>query len=109
MIATAKPPSRDPVSAHFENGDLLTLNEFLRRYEQMPHVKKAELIEGIVHMASPVRVTYHSKPNGLMQGWLCTYAVNHDLEVFPNATLLLAPENCFQQPCLLASHQTRQS
>ncbi len=31
-----------------ENGDRLTAPEFLRRYEAMPHVKKAELIEGIV-------------------------------------------------------------
>ena len=38
-----------------ENGDRLTSIEFLRRYEAMPHIKKAELIEGIVYMGSPVR------------------------------------------------------
>ncbi len=42
---------------------MLTLGEFLRRYERMPHVNKAELIEGVVHRASPVRVTHHSKPD----------------------------------------------
>src|SRR5437660_11748304 len=33
-----------------ESGDRLTAQEFLRRYEAMPRVKKAELIEGIVYM-----------------------------------------------------------
>jgi hypothetical protein len=28
-------------------------SEFLRRYERMPQVKKAELIEGVVYMGSP--------------------------------------------------------
>ena len=31
-----------------ENGDHLTRAEFLRRYDGMPDVKKAELIEGVV-------------------------------------------------------------
>lgn len=38
-----------------ENGDRLTITEFERRYTAMPQVKKAELIEGMVHMASPLR------------------------------------------------------
>jgi hypothetical protein len=42
-----------------ENGDRLTRSDFEQRYEAMPHVKKAELIEGIVYMPSPVRVRSH--------------------------------------------------
>ena len=38
-----------------ENGDKLTRIEFERRYATMPEVKKAELMEGVVYMASPVR------------------------------------------------------
>lgn len=34
------------------NGDHLTREEFERRYEAMPDVKKVELIEGIVYMPS---------------------------------------------------------
>jgi hypothetical protein len=34
----------------FENGDRLARAEFERRYEAMPHVKKAELIEGVVYL-----------------------------------------------------------
>ncbi|MGC8713934.1 MAG: hypothetical protein ACP5RH_16210, partial [Leptodesmis sp.] len=37
-----------------ENGDRLTRLEFERRYTAMPDLKKAELIEGIVYMASPL-------------------------------------------------------
>ena len=39
--------------APLENGDRLTRAEFERRYDAMPHVKKAELIEGEVYMPSP--------------------------------------------------------
>jgi len=42
-----------------ENGDELTREEFERRYEAMPGVKKAELIEGVVYMPSPVRFDLH--------------------------------------------------
>lgn len=47
-----------------ENGDRLSRSEFEQRYEAMPHVKKAELIEGIVYMPSPVRVRSHGQPHG---------------------------------------------
>ncbi len=47
--------SREPKIPPLENGDRLTWVEFERRYHEMPHLKKAELIEGIVYMASPLR------------------------------------------------------
>ncbi len=34
-----------------ESGDRLTRYEFERRYTKMPHLKKAELIEGVVYLA----------------------------------------------------------
>ena len=40
------PPLRD--------GDRLTSDEFMRRWEAMPNLKFAELIDGIVYMPSPV-------------------------------------------------------
>lgn len=46
-----------------ENGDRLTRAEFERRYQGMPNVKKAELIEGVVHMPSPVRTDQHAEPH----------------------------------------------
>jgi hypothetical protein len=46
-----------------ESGDGLTRPEFERRYAAAPHIKKAELIEGIVYVASPVRHEQHGKPH----------------------------------------------
>jgi hypothetical protein len=45
-----------------ENGDRLTRAEFECRYEAMPHLKKAELIEGVVYVPSPVRHRQHGAP-----------------------------------------------
>ncbi len=43
-----------PTILPLENGDRLTRQEFERRYEAMPNLKKAELIEGIVYMRGRV-------------------------------------------------------
>ena len=52
MSAAELPPE---VILPLEPGDRLTREEFERRYQARPHLKKAELIEGIVHMPSLVR------------------------------------------------------
>ena len=54
-------------------GDRLSRDEFERRYEAMPDLKKAELLEGVVYMPSPVRYTQHGLPHALLAGWLCEY------------------------------------
>ena len=96
--ADGTPPSR---VLSLENGEFRHSREFLRRYERMPQVKKAELIEGVVYMGSPVSAR-HSKPDALMQGWLVTYASRHpDTEVHTNATVLLDAENTVQPDALL--------
>jgi len=46
-----------------QQGDMLTRGELERRYAAMPHIKKAELINGIVYMASPVRADVHGIPH----------------------------------------------
>ncbi|MGB5897536.1 MAG: Uma2 family endonuclease [Geitlerinemataceae cyanobacterium] len=56
-----------------ENGDRLTRTEFERRYQAMPHIRKAELIEGVTYMASPLRIRSHGEPHGNLVGWLWTY------------------------------------
>ena len=47
-----------------ENGDRLSRAEFERRYEAMPDLKKAELIQGEVYVGSPVRHRQHGLPHG---------------------------------------------
>jgi Uma2 family endonuclease len=56
------------------NGDRLTAEEFDRRYEAMPDVKKAELIEGVVYMGSPVSIA-HGSAHLELGGWVNTYRV----------------------------------
>jgi len=56
-----------------EPGDRMTRVEFERRYEAMPHIKKAELIEGVVYMPSPVRLNRHGNPHGHLIAWMVVY------------------------------------
>jgi Uma2 family endonuclease len=56
-----------------ENGDRLNRFEFERRFATMPHLKKAELIEGIVYMAAALRFRSHGQPHGRIMGWLSLY------------------------------------
>ncbi len=59
-----------------ESGDRLTRAEFERRYEAMPGLKKAELIEGEVYMPSPVPHGQHSDPHSILVGWIAYYRVH---------------------------------
>lgn len=56
-----------------QSGDQLTCHEFERRYAAVPHIKKAELVEGIVYVASPLRFDQHAEPHSRIHGWLWTY------------------------------------
>lgn len=77
-----------------ENGDRLTRQEFERRYEAMPQCKKAELIEGQVYIASPVRVRKHGQPHAAVIGWLGTYwQVTPGVELMDNPTVRLDADN----------------
>ena len=57
MLAVESKPSSAWSSANpplpLESGEFMHSREFLRRYERMPQVKKAELIEGVVYVGSP--------------------------------------------------------
>jgi Uma2 family endonuclease len=56
-----------------ETGDRLSRAEFERRYEAMPNLKKAELIEGVVHVPSPVSLSRHAEPHFDLITWLGLY------------------------------------
>ncbi len=65
-------PTRSiPVPA-LESGDRLTRAEFERRYAATPDKFKAELIEGVVYVASPVRA-FHGVPHADLVTWLGVY------------------------------------
>ena len=85
-----------------ENGDKLTRAEFERRYHAMPNLKKAELIEGVVYVASPVRAKQHGKPHARIMGWLIAYeAATPGVEALDNTTVLLDTDNEPQPDALL--------
>jgi Uma2 family endonuclease len=77
-----------------EAGDHLTSAEFHRRYEAMSYVKKAELIEGVVFMPSPVHFKEHSERSSELITWLGVYrAATPGVRVGDNATLRLDRDN----------------
>jgi len=77
-----------------EDGQRLTRAEFERRYEAMPHVKKAELLEGVVYMPSPVTHFRHGRPHFRLNTWLGVYeAATPGVEGSDNATVRLDEEN----------------
>lgn len=93
-----------------ENGDRLTRSEFERRYHTMPDVKKADLIEGIVYMASPVRIRSHGKPHAYIMGWLATYeSATLGVELADNTTVRLDADNEPQPDALLRIENGGQS
>lgn len=93
-----------------ENGDKLTRWEFERRYQGMPHLKKAELIEGIVYMASPLRFESHAEPHANIIGWLALYkAATPGVRLGDNATVRLDIDNEPQPDALLRIDKGGQS
>jgi hypothetical protein len=85
-----------------EPGDRLTRPEFERRYGAMPHLKKAELIEGVVYVPSLVRHEGHGRQHSALNCWLAVYgASTPGVEVSDNATVRLDLDNEPQPDLLL--------
>ena len=104
---TTKPPLTIPP---LESGDKLTRAEFERRYHAMPNLKKAELIEGVVYLASPLRFRSHGKPHARIMTWLGTYeAATPGVEVGDNPTVRLDADNEPQPDALLRIENGGQS
>lgn len=55
-----------------QNGDNLSLAEFKYLYANSPQIRRAELLEGVVHVPSPVYVP-HASAQGDINGLLYTY------------------------------------
>jgi Uma2 family endonuclease len=91
-----------------QNGDRLTAAEFERRYSAMPGVNKAELIEGVVYMPSPVSHEEHGNPHLCLGTWMGTYmAFTPGVDGGDNSTLRLDIDNRPQPDAflrLLPSH-----
>ncbi|PIG93758.1 Uma2 family endonuclease [Gloeocapsopsis sp. IPPAS B-1203] len=90
------------VTPPLESGDRMSRFEFERRYQAMPHIKKAELIEGVVYVASPLRFRSHARPHGRIVTWLGTYeASTPQVALGDNATVRLDLDNELQPDAIL--------
>jgi Uma2 family endonuclease len=91
-----------PIIPWLENGDRLTREEFHRRYEAMPKNVKAELIKGVVYIASPVRVKNHGKPHSLMMSCLGLYFMStKGVQLLDNTTFIVNEHHEPQPDCVL--------
>lgn len=83
-------------------GDRLSRSEFERRHQAHPEIKKAELIEGVVYMSTPVRFEEHGRPHSDVMGWLSVYrAATSGVLAGDNVTVRLDFENEVQPDALL--------
>jgi Uma2 family endonuclease len=98
-------PLRSTDIPHLESGDRLTRAEFERRYRVTPEGFKAELVEGVVYVASPVRVL-HGNPHFKLITWLGVYTTaTPGLSGADNATTRLDLDNEPQPDVLLRFDQ----
>ncbi len=98
-----QPPKTSSVMSvpSLESGDRLTRAEFERRYEATPEKFKAELIEGVVYVASPVRA-FHGVPHADLVTWLGVYrTATPGVSAADNTTTRLDLDNEPQPDALL--------
>ena len=83
------------------SGDNLTVEEFDRRWDLHPEIKRAELINGIVYLelsVYPPHASNHSHANV----WLGVYAAGHPgLSTYTDATVRFDDESVMQPDVLL--------
>jgi hypothetical protein len=92
-MATVTQPPSTPLPLELHSGDRMTREEFHRIYKQMPNDFKAELIGGIVYVASPLRLRHATDhlDLGVLFG---VYRWNTPgVEAGDNATVLLSDED----------------
>ncbi|MBM3493898.1 MAG: Uma2 family endonuclease [Armatimonadetes bacterium] len=102
-------PQRGPDRAPpLNNGDRLSRAEFLRRYEGHPEIATAELIEGSVYVASPVRFLDHGAPHAALGWWAQSYvAATLGVTCAVGTTVRLDNENVPQPDVLLRIEPAR--
>lgn len=105
-ILTHELPVDPPAIPPLVDGERLSRAEFERRYHAMPNLKKAELIDGVVYMPSPVRMMNHGSPHlnlvtflgvyqantpGVCGGDNATVRMDPDSAPQPDATMIIKP------------------
>ena len=93
--ALAEPPI-------LREGDRLTAAEFLHRWEAMPELKRAELIDGVVFfMPSPVGLS-HAAVVSTVNAWLWLYKdATTGCQTTSDATWIMGPTDVPQPDAVL--------
>jgi Uma2 family endonuclease len=66
-------PSSLVTAVELVTGQRMDVEEFLRRWEKLPDLKNAELIEGVVYVSSPLSLE-HARRDIRIHWWLAQYA-----------------------------------
>ena len=78
----------------FENGDVLSREEFHRLYSECDELEHVELIEGVVYLPSPTRDKGHAEEQRLVIQWLDAYCAAHPgVTWLPPGSVLLDDRN----------------
>ena len=84
-----------------ESGDRMDRDEFRRRYNLRPDIKKAEWIEGVVYVSSPASA-WHAEPHSAVGIWVGHYHLNSEnTRMFTDITLVLPGGDVQPDICLL--------
>jgi Uma2 family endonuclease len=92
-MAASPPPTAPQSLPLLEQGDHLDQKTFHERYEAMPNVKKAELIQGMVFMGAAA-LRQHSRMHSILVRWLGAYEdQTPGVETLVELTAILGPES----------------
>lgn len=101
VLSISLPRDPDPELPPLEQGEHLDRETFHARYHAMPSGVRADLIEGAVHLPSPV-VPPHSRNHTAVLAWLTHYAeATAGAEAFADVTTVLGPNTEVQPDALL--------
>lgn len=93
MTTVSQPSSPAAEQPELHSGDLMTQEEFHRIYSQMPEGFRAELVEGIVYVASPLK-RRHGKAHLLLGSVFAAYeGATPGVDASDNTTVLLGEES----------------
>src|SRR5262245_9545338 len=106
MSTASRSTTQPPELPELHNGDRMSREEFHRIYEKMPESFKAELIGGIVYVASPLKrrhamnhlplgslfFTYELQTPGVESGDNATILLSESSEPQPDLYLRILPE-----------------
>lgn len=94
-------PTSVTASKPLEAGMRLSRAEFHALYLAHPEIQKAELVDGVVYMPSPVS-KFHSPHHAVLSHWLASYAEPEpSLLTEDNITTFLPGESEVQPDCVL--------